>query len=37
MGEMRDTYKMLVDKSEGKRLLGRPRCRWDITMDFREI
>jgi hypothetical protein len=29
----------LVEKSEGKRLLGRPRRRWDdnIRMDLREI
>jgi hypothetical protein len=29
----------LVGKPEGKRPLGRPRCRWDdkIRMDLREI
>jgi hypothetical protein len=29
----------LVGKPEGKRPLGRPRCRWDgnIKMDLREI
>jgi hypothetical protein len=29
----------LVGKPEGKRLLGRSRCRWDdnIKMDLREI
>jgi hypothetical protein len=27
-----------VGRSEGKRTLGRPRCRWeDIKMDLREI
>jgi hypothetical protein len=28
-----------VGKPEGKRLLGRPRCRWvdNIKVDFREI
>jgi hypothetical protein len=32
-------YKVVVGKSEGKRLLGKPRCRWEngITMDLREI
>jgi hypothetical protein len=39
MGEERKVYKVLVGKPEGKRLLGRPRCRWedDIRMDLREI
>jgi hypothetical protein len=39
MGEMRNAYKILFGKSEGKRPLGRPRRRWEdnITMDFREI
>jgi hypothetical protein len=38
MGEGRNVYKVSVD-SEGKRPLGRPRCRWEdgIKMDFREI
>jgi hypothetical protein len=26
---MRNAYKMLVRKPEGKRPLGRPRCRWE--------
>jgi hypothetical protein len=26
----------LLGKPEGKRSLGRPRCRWDIKMDFRK-
>jgi hypothetical protein len=32
-------YKVLVGKPEGKRPLGRPRCRWEdgIRMDLREI
>jgi hypothetical protein len=32
-------YKILVGKPEGKRPLGRPRCRWEdgIRMDLREI
>jgi hypothetical protein len=29
MGEERKMYKVLVGKPEGKRPLGRPRCRWD--------
>jgi hypothetical protein len=32
-------YKVLAGKPEGKRPLGRPRCRWEdgIRMDLREI
>jgi hypothetical protein len=32
-------YMLLVVKPEGKRPLGRPRCRWvdNIKMDLREI
>jgi hypothetical protein len=39
MGEMRIPYNILVGKPEGKRLLGRPRRRWEgnIRMDLREI
>jgi hypothetical protein len=39
MGEERKVYKVLVGKPEGKRPLGRPRCRWKdgIRMDLREI
>jgi hypothetical protein len=29
MGERRGVYRVLVGKPEGKRLLGRPRCRWE--------
>jgi hypothetical protein len=29
MDEIRNVYKVLVEESEGKRLLGRPRCRGD--------
>jgi hypothetical protein len=38
MGEERKVYKVLVGKPEGKRPLGRTRCRWKdmIIMDFRE-
>jgi hypothetical protein len=29
MGEERNMYKVLVEKPEGKRQLGRPRRRWE--------
>jgi hypothetical protein len=29
MGEMRNTYRILVGKPEGKTPLGRPRHRWE--------
>jgi hypothetical protein len=37
MGEKMDAYRMLVEKPEGKRSLGRPRRRWvdNIIMDLR--
>jgi hypothetical protein len=36
---MRNAYRILVEKPEGKRPLGRPRCRSvdSIKMDLREI
>jgi hypothetical protein len=39
MGEERKVYKVLVGKPEGRRPLGRPRCRWEdgVRMDLREI
>jgi hypothetical protein len=39
MGEKRNVYRLLVGKPEGKRPLGRPRCRWidNIKMDHLEI
>jgi hypothetical protein len=39
MGEKRSAYRMLVRKSEGKRPLGRHRCKWEdnIKMCLREI
>jgi hypothetical protein len=33
MGEMRNAYKILVRKLEGKRPLGRPRHRWEIILE----
>jgi hypothetical protein len=38
-GAKRDTYRMLPEKPEGKRPLGRTRRKWvdNIKMDFREI
>jgi hypothetical protein len=35
----RNAYRILVGKPEGKRPLGRPKCRWvnNIKMEFREI
>jgi hypothetical protein len=38
MGEGRNVNRVLVGKPEGKRLLGRPRRRWEdgIRMDLRE-
>jgi hypothetical protein len=36
MEEGRAVYRVLVGKPEGKRPLGRPRCRWEdnIKMDL---
>jgi hypothetical protein len=38
MGEGSKVYKVLVEKPEGKRPLGRPRRKWEdwIRMDLRE-
>jgi hypothetical protein len=37
MGEMRNAYRILVGKLEGKLPLGRPRHRWEdnIRMDLK--
>jgi hypothetical protein len=37
-GEKRNAYRILMDKPEGRRPLGRPRYRWlnNIKMDLRE-
>jgi hypothetical protein len=39
MGEKRNAYRILVEKPERKRPLGRPRRRWvdNIKMDLREV
>ena len=39
MGEGRGVHSVLVGKPEGKRPLGRPRCRWEdnIKMDLKEV
>ena len=39
MGEERGVYRVLVGKPEGKRPLGRPRCRWvdNIRVDLEEM
>ena len=39
MGKERGVYRVLVGKPEGKRPLGRPRCRWvdNIRMDLQEV
>jgi hypothetical protein len=39
MGEERGLHRVLMGKPEGKRPLGRPRCRWEdnIKMDLQEV
>jgi len=39
MGEERRVCRILVGKPEGRRPLGRPRCRWvdNIKMDLQEV
>jgi hypothetical protein len=39
MGKKRNAYRLLMGKSEGKRPLGRPRCRWvdNIRMYLGEV
>jgi hypothetical protein len=39
MGNRRGVYRVLIGEPEGKRLLGRPRHRWEdnIKMDLEEV
>jgi len=39
MGHRKGIYRVLVGKPEGKRLLGRPRLRWEdnAKMDLQEV
>jgi hypothetical protein len=39
IGERAGVYRVLVGKTEGKRPLGRPWCRWEeiIKMDLQEV
>jgi hypothetical protein len=39
VGEGRGVYRVFIERPEGKRSLGSPRCRWEdnIKMDLREI
>jgi hypothetical protein len=39
MGERRGVYRVLLGKPDGKRPVGRPKCRWKhiIKMDLQEM
>jgi hypothetical protein len=39
MGKGRGVYRVFVGKPEGKRPLGRPRCKWEDNnkMDLQEV
>jgi hypothetical protein len=39
LGEERGLYRVLVGKAEGKRQLGRSRCKWEVNirMDLQEV
>ena len=39
MEESRNAFRILTGKPTGKRLLGRPRCRWEdnIRMNLKEV
>jgi len=34
VGEERGMYRDLVGKLEGRRPLGRPRCRWGVILEW---
>jgi hypothetical protein len=36
MGEKRNLYRVLVGKPDGKRPIGRPRCKWENIKNFSE-
>ena len=37
MGERRGVYSVLVEKLEGKKPFGRPRCRWEEIIKMQEV
>jgi hypothetical protein len=39
MGKRRGAYEVLVGKTEGRRPLGRPKCKWEnnIMKDLRDV
>jgi hypothetical protein len=39
MGDGRGVHRVLVGKPEGRRPLGRPRCRWEVNikMELQEV
>jgi len=38
LGEDKGVYRVLVERPEGRRPFGRPRCRWEyIKMDLQEV
>jgi hypothetical protein len=39
MGDRRGAYRVLVGRPEGRRPLGRPRCRWEdiIKVNLQEV
>ena len=38
MGDRRGAYRVLVGRPDGRRSVGRPKCRWEnIKMDLEEV